>query len=234
MFGADAAHMRVRLVITVTLVAGGLCGSAQADQSMSADQANTVARAINLAAGDLPGYTGSPNVTTADARREQARMFRCAGVLPRSRAVVDVDSQAFRMAGSGSGEPALRVVASHVTVMPSAASARRDLAALASARGRACQVHYNAVSSPHIRILDVSIIKLPAPTSGGYWLRMKIHQRANGRRMTLLADAFMFRRGPVEVTLATVSTAHSFSSGEQRRLITLLLTRAEQQLPQAS
>src|ERR1700731_136653 len=103
--------MRVRLVITVTLVAGGLCGRAQADQSMSADQANTVARAINLAAGDLSGYTGSPNVTTADARREQARMFRCAGVLPRSRAVVDLSSQDFQMAGSGSGESALSVVA---------------------------------------------------------------------------------------------------------------------------
>jgi hypothetical protein len=60
---------------------------------------------------------------------------------------------------------------------------------------------------------------------------LKIHQTVAGRRMTLFADGFMFRRGPVEVTVATLSTAHSFSSGEQRRLISLLLTRAEQQLP---
>jgi hypothetical protein len=217
--------------MTVMLVAGGLCGSAQADQSMSADQAAAVARAINLVTGDLPGYTPSPHVTTAEARRGQTRLLGCAGVVPRSRALADLDSQDFQKAGSGSGEPALSVVASHVAVMPSAALAARDVAALASARGRACQARYAAASDRHIKILDVATIKLPAPTRGGYGLRLKIHQTVDGRRMTLFADGFMFRRGPVEVTVATLSTAHSFSSGEQRRLISLLLTRAEQQLP---
>jgi hypothetical protein len=60
---------------------------------------------------------------------------------------------------------------------------------------------------------------------------LKIHQTVNGQHMTLFADGFVFRRGPVEVELATLSTAHSFSSGEQRRLIRLLLTRADQQIP---
>jgi hypothetical protein len=228
---ADTAQVRLCLVITVTLVAGGLCGSAGADQSMSAGQATAVARAINLAPGDAPGYTASPHVTSVDARRGQARMFRCAGVVPRSRALADLNSQDFQKAGTGSGEPALSVVTSHVTVMPSATLARRDLTALGSAQGRTCQARYAAVSDPHIKILDVSTIKLPAPTSGGCGLRLKIQQRANGRRMTLFVDGFTFRRGPVEVALATLSTTHPFSSGEQRRLIRLLLTRAEQQVP---
>jgi hypothetical protein len=82
--GADAAHMRLSLVITVTLIAGGLCGSAQADRPMGADQAAAVARAINLASGDLPGYTRSPHATTAEARGATNR--GCCAVLERSRA----------------------------------------------------------------------------------------------------------------------------------------------------
>jgi hypothetical protein len=229
----DTAHKRLCLVVAVTLIAGGLYSSAQADQSMSAHQAAVAAGAINLATGDLPGYTPSPHASTADARREQARLFHCAGVVPRGRASADRNSQDFQKAGSGSGEPALSVVTSHVTVMPSAADARHDLTALSSAHGRACQARYGADSGPQIKILDVATIKLPAPTTGGYGLRLSIHQRVGGRRMTLFADGFMFRRGPTEVTLGTVSTAHSFSSGEQRRLIGLLVTRAEQQVPQA-
>jgi hypothetical protein len=228
---ADTAHVRLCHVITVALVVGAICGAAQADQSMSVDQAAAVARAINLATDDLLGYTRSPHATTPDARRAQTRLFRCAGVVGRSRALADVNSQDFQKAGSGSDEAALSVVTSHVTVMPSAAFTRRDLTALTSARGRACQARHGVPSDSHIRVLDVSTIKLPAPTSGGLGVRLKIHQTVDGRRMTLFADGFMFRRGPVEVSLATLSMAHSFPPGEQRRLIRLLLTRAEQQVP---
>jgi hypothetical protein len=61
-------------------------------------------------------------------------------------------------------------------------------------------------------------------------VRLKVHQRVNGRRSTLFADAFTFRRGPIEVALATLSIAHSFPAAEQRRLIRLLVARAEQQV----
>ena len=223
--------MRLSIVVAVALIAGGLSAIAQAQPSMTAAQAAAIARAINLSTGDMPGYTSSPHATDAEARRAQARMFRCAGAVPRSRALADLNSQDFQKAGQGSAEPGLSVVTSHVTVMRSAAVARRDMRAMASARGRACEARYGAPSDPDIKVLDTSLKTLPVPTSGGYGLRFKIHQRLNGKRMTLIADALVFRRGPVEVQLGTLSTAHSFSPAEERRLIALLATRAEQQVP---
>jgi hypothetical protein len=105
------------------------------DRSPTKAQATAFAHAVNLTAADLPGYTASP---TAESPRqdasESAELYRCAGVAHRPPPVSEVSSKTFKHNRTEGEEQ----ISSSVAVMPTAALAARDLAAIRSKGGEAC------------------------------------------------------------------------------------------------
>jgi len=200
---------------------------------MTKDQAEALAAAINLKRSDLPGYRATPSTSSGEDSKEDQRLNRCAGGVPDSKDVAKEDSPDF----STGGGTRVRQVSSTVSVLPTAALAAKDLAAVKSTRGRSCfRTFVNAllakagngqVSFSKARVTPFQ----PATngTDGAFGYRVRVTARGNGIRIPFFVDGLGFTKGPVEVALNVMSIGKRFPTTDEQRLLTVLVNRAQGQ-----
>jgi hypothetical protein len=196
------------------------------------------AHAVNLTLADLPGARIVAGEREARAPSAAAiRFARCAGAVDPRLRIADVDSAKFALGAPG------RQIKSGVEVLPSAALAARNLAAVSSARGRACLARFlsqAARSAAPTQSGHVSISSLPdlLPGSQGYLgLRVTFpistRNPVNGRpvQTQLTLDEFVFISGSAEITLSARTIKAPIPTATERRLLALLVSRAHQHTP---
>ncbi|HEV2973685.1 MAG TPA: hypothetical protein VGX69_01650 [Solirubrobacteraceae bacterium] len=195
--------------------------------------ARAYARAVNLIASDVPGFTASElhEHNTARERRLEHELMSCAGLTGTSKGVLEEGSKSFELKH---GIVNLSV-SSEVSVEPSAAQARRLRGAVASPRVRGCFSRYLELllRSLHVKGASIGAVTIqsgtpPAPgTGGGFGWRITASFGVRGVKLPFYLDILGFVEGPSEVTLTSSGLLRPFPAEAQQRLYTLLLTRAK-------
>jgi hypothetical protein len=221
----------VRTAITVVvfgmiLIAAG-CGET-GHGSVTKAQAVAFARAVNLRAADVP--------TTQDVRARAGveidvaipsggdapgvsrdRELLCAGAPGAGRALAMSQSPPFTRSGWAA--------ISAVRVVPNNALALADIAAIATARGRACMTPGGGARVTTIRGLRVKVPHGP----GLVGTRVAVGPPGLPRspRSQLYVDAITFAVGQAEITLGAVSGERPPPASVERDLVSLLYSRAK-------
>jgi len=208
---------------------------ADAGQAITKAQANAYARAVNLQAGDLPGMrTTSPEGEKPDATHV-GEVERCAGNLTASKVVLNAHSATF----SGSSESEHEEIRSDVEVMPSAALAEQSNASDNSQRALACAKRLfprqlAGKNGSRIRYGSVTVSRLPYPlpgVPGGFGYRIAVAilgvpATIEPTQPYLYVDAFGFVSGPAEVALLATAFPRPVPQEVDKRLLSLLQSRA--------
>jgi hypothetical protein len=201
-------------------------------------QALAFARAVNLTAADVPGFTTTPNhhSESASERRLEQELRGCVGAQG-SRTLQRPPSTVLE---AGSPDFGLRrgildlSVSSEVSVDETSAEATATLSEIRSARVRACVSHYvsELLKSEHYAgatVVGVSIASgtPPAPgTTGGFGWRVTATLAIRGVHISFYLDILGFVYGPAQVTLSSSGTVQPFPAKAEEQLYALLLTRA--------
>jgi hypothetical protein len=190
------------------------------------------AHAVNLTAGDVPGFSISSQHERHSAQEKQLehQMLRCAGNLSVGRGLVEVSSPDYALKR---GILDLGV-SSEVGVAQTSAAAASELASIRSAHIRGCFSHYldmlfkskqfnGAVVSP----VSIASGTPPAPgTTGGFGWRVTATFTVQRIRVPLYLDILGFVYGPARVTLFSSGVLRPFPAPIQQGLFSLLLSRA--------
>jgi hypothetical protein len=224
-----ARHGSARSVLGKTATSG------VTDGRMTKTQAIAFARAVNLRAGDVPGFrTSSPKherETAADKRLER-ELKRCMGVSSSNHGVAEeIDSPSFERNAS----VAELSVSSSVSVASSAAAAADELVEFRSVRARACLIRWlrALVEGSYLHGATVGQISVaqgtpPAPgTQGGFGWRFTATIAVRSIRIPFYLDILGFIYGPTEVALFSSGVPVPFPAAAQQRLFLLLLARAK-------
>jgi len=210
----------------------------------SRGRALAFARAVNLTADDLPGFTPSEKHDTSSARekRLEGELVKCAGTAGlhatggaragERRALADASSKEFQLKHGIVNFS----VSSQVSVQPDAAEARKALRAIRSAHVRDCFSHYLQLlfEGEHLRGARVSGVSIqagipPAPgTTGGFGWRITASFDVRGVKIPVYLDFLGFVDGPAEVTLLSSGLIRPFPAEVQQQLFSLLLSRAKE------
>ncbi len=225
-------------VIAVILALSAACGgplavSASGGRPTTKRQAEAFVNAVNLRAGDVPGFKGSTkheHETAAEKRLEQ-EMLRCAGWAGFGSGIAEGSSQSFK---HETGKAALDV-SSSVSVARSSAVAAKELAEMRSGRTKEClsryldqlfegQKHQGATFGP----VTVIAVAPPAPGRSGSFgwviaMTITLHRVA----LPVYLEILGFTNGPAEVTLFTSSLPTPFPAAVEHRLFSLLVERAK-------
>ena len=193
---------------------------------MTKADAVAIAGTINLTAGDMPGYSASPATPSTGDDPLGARFDRCAGTVPTSKAVAEVQSDDFERASQAGFDG----VSSDVLVMPNAALARKDLRAAGSKRARKCMAAaftgQKAVGG--VKIVSAKVTSLPAPVANVVGIRIKMRVAGRGVTVPMYTDFFVFARGPVETAVGFTSGPSPPLRAEEKRLVGIVKTRLDQ------
>lgn len=207
-----------------------------AGTGISRAQATAYAQEVNLVAADIPGATvRSQEHESGEAKPAGVEFARCTGgVSPRLR-VTNINSARFRIGK----KTAATQVKSSVEVMPTAALAAQNYTALGSARGRACIAHVLAhvlegASTGRARFGPTTTSILPnllatGKESFGVRVTTTLIGIVRGKqvRLPIYRDVFDLLAGPAEVNMSTTGFGHPPPKATERRLLSLLYTRAE-------
>ncbi len=194
------------------------------------------ARAVNLTAADLPGFSSARRSGAKPQRRAEGELFRCAGA---RRAAGTSRSSDLATATSPSFEFKHGIldlgVSSEVGISRSSALASAELEALHSHRVRGCFTRYldSVLSAGTPRGTNVGPVSIeagnpPAPgTSGTFGWRVRATFGLDGVKVPVYLDLLGFVYGPARVTLVSSGALRPFPALVQQRLFALLLTRAQ-------
>jgi hypothetical protein len=200
--------------------------------SLTNTAAIAFADAVNLTSADLsepPAFTGSP-ANEDGTEKASGELSRCEGAHDPRPAVAEVSSESFKRKGPDSVE----ALSSTVVVMPTAALAGKDLAAILNSRGESCieselnktfarkdseQINYSRVSMVD-RALEVPGV------SGGVELNISTMVTKVGGAGTVYIDILGFIDGPAEVFLTAVGTPQPITPAFEEHLISVLSKRA--------
>jgi len=204
--------------------------AAQAESPITKAQATAFAQQVNLVASDIPGAeVGTPGPERTKPSKAAVRFARCAGAVDPSLLIAEIRSPPL---GVGKGRNLIELQ-SGVEVLPTAALAKRNFDATRSARGRSCMRRLlgraNNIKPKHGRLVRVSVSFLPTLLAGGgksFGARIAITLINGARRLTIYMDAFSILAGPAEVDLNVVGAFHPPSTVTERRLLSVLYSRA--------
>lgn len=194
-----------------------------------------IARAINLHASDLPGFTAQPPDHSGTGSQIGSRMKGClgAGWIAQHTGgdLVDVSSPQF---ASGSGLQAEQV-SSDVTIKRSTSLVRRDLAVIQSGRIQGCLgqaldgITIPTQSGPTVTIDHVRAARLAAAgqgSDGSFGIRTTMSMSALGVNVPVTLDILGYAVGRDELSLVTFTIARPFSAQIERQLAAVLISRA--------
>ena len=207
---------------TTLLVAGvlGGCGGtaepvARLDGSApSGAQALAFARAVNLRATDAPSMTVDAREKPAPRAPGELAFARCEGGVSPADFLVDMRSALFWVE-RGHRWSAFR---SRVAVMRSEALARRNVDALASARGVRC------ATEPGVSVSSVALALPDGARAVG--LRFVVPANRNGKHQVTYKEMLAFVSGPAEVEFTAAGTPDPVSPQTEQTLLALLHRRA--------
>jgi hypothetical protein len=236
------ATISLALALTAASLSG--CGGHQtaaraptpAARSTTPAGAIAFARAVNLTAADVPGFSVAPppQAKSPAEKNAEGELFRCAGARgPRreSADVAHVSSPSFQLKR---GIIDLSV-SSEVGVARSATLARAELGAIHSSRVRACFTRFlrSVLASGRLHSASVGDVTIqsgnpPAPgASGSFGWRVRATFAIAGAKLPVYLDMLGFVYGPARVTLVSSGALEPFPASVQQRLYELLLARAQ-------
>lgn len=209
------------------------------DSLRTKQEAIAFARAVNLRAGDVPGFIVSSehkheHATPAEKRRER-EMLRCAGGPSSSEGLAEAGSPEFKLEHDGLAVS----VSSSVSVARTSAAAAKELMAIRSAHARACVSRYfdllfkgKAFHGAHVSPFSIATGTPPAPgTTGSFGWRISatISTTVSTRRIAIpfYLDILGFVYRQANVSLLSFDVARPFPAAIQQRLFLLLLERAK-------
>jgi hypothetical protein len=222
-------------LVGAAIAFGGLGSAVEsfaASPSPTKAAAKSFATAVNLHAGDVPGFkAGTVSKTTAADRKTAAAVAKCAGGVNPSRAVIDSSSRDF----NGTAGLVRQQISSEVEVLPSSALVARDLAAAKSTRGKACveralDKQFAALKVPGAKFGKISVESQPLQANGAtgsFAYRFTLPVTVHGQRIHFYADNLGFTLGKAEVTLSAFGFGVPVSGTDELGLFSLLLRRAE-------
>ena len=214
-------------------VAAGAASSA----SLTKPRALAAARAVNLTAADVPGFTVSSKKQTRTAQegRYERELLHCVGPRASGAGLAEASSRDFEL-----NQGILQLgVSSEVSVAPTPAIASAKLAAVRSARVRGCFSHYfdlllkgQQYAGASIGPVSVTSGTPPASgTSGGFGWRVRASLNIRGVSVSFYLDILGFVYGPATVTLFSTGALEPFPAATQQQLFELLLHRAKAHIP---
>lgn len=231
--GATTTIVRTTGPSTTGTTTGTTTGGGKASAPTSRQRAQAFARAVNLTAADVPGFTPTTKHegSTPSERRFERQMLNCAGLAGKTKAVFEEGSKSFELKR---GVIDLSV-SSEVSVESSPAEALRALAAIRSAHVRGCFSHYlekifqgEKIKGATVGPVTIQAGTPPAPgTAGGFGWRVTASFDVRGIKVPFYLDILGFVDGPSEVTLTSSGILRPFPAEAQQHLFTLLLTRAK-------
>ncbi|HTZ87595.1 MAG TPA: hypothetical protein VMB05_13080 [Solirubrobacteraceae bacterium] len=210
----------------------------------SQGRALAFARAVNLTADDVPGFTPSEkhDDTSAREKRLESEMVKCAGTSAglhagsggaagESKALAEQSSKDFQLKHGVIDFS----VSSQVSVQNDAGEARKALQAIRSAHVRDCFSHFLKLlfEGEHLKGAKVGPVSIqagvpPAPgTTGGFGWRITASFFVRGVKVPVYLDFLGFVDGPAEVTLLSSGLIRPFPAEVQQQLFSLLLSRAK-------
>lgn len=209
--------------------------------SISKAQATAYAREVNLGAADVPGAVVRLTERESAAPSQASVEFaRCSGRVNPQRRVANIDSPSFRLGTVGMTTR----VKSSVEVQPSAALAAQNYDAIRSARGHACltrqltQTFRKTTAPGRASVEHTTVTSLPnlLPTgqeSFGVRVTATLIGTVRGKqvRLPVYLDVFAILAGPAEVNMSATAGRHVPSTATERRLLSLLYSRAEAHKP---
>jgi len=198
-------------------------------------RADAFARAVNLTAVDVPGFTPSAKDREAESPTEQGlqrRLDRCMGA-----------AGGLGVSGGGAhsspsftrrGRVLDETVSSSVGFAPTAADAAGELRLLRSARAQGCLASYldllfkgKRYGGGAIQRVSIAQGTPPAPgTSGGFGWRITAAVNVHGLSAPFYVDILGFVYGPAEVTLLSSGALIPFPAHAEEQLFRLLVARA--------
>jgi hypothetical protein len=196
-------------------------------------QAVAFARAVNLTGSDVPGFkapTGSSaGPEAAGGEHFEHQLMRCAHVAP-TKPVAELDSSDFERESATGDEG----VQSSVTIAPSSAVASEGLAAARTRHARACVSRYLTLlfagkrpSGAKVRLVSITPSTPAAPGTGGsYAWHISLVIAVKAVNVPTYVDILGFVDGPAEVSLSTFSAPRPFPAAAEKRLFSLLVSRA--------
>jgi len=204
------------LAVTVGMLSGcaGAAGPTTSTLAVTKDSAAAFAHAVNLRAGDQPSMEVVAPERAAPSPAAPAFEFaRCDGGISPARTLVSIRSTLL----STGNERERRLVRSRVTVMPSEALARRNLAAFTSPRGLRCERRYGGT--------PVARLKMTLP-GGTHAFGQRILTPSTGpAHVSGYHDIVGFVCGPAEIVLTAAGFSHPVAAQTEQQLLDILYRR---------
>jgi hypothetical protein len=224
------------LVLAASSVLSGGCSASSSNGSTRANgsdpiektQAVVFARAVNLRAADLPGWTSArPEAeTTKRGPPFVSELARCGGAI----------YPALKVGGIGSlfrRGPRLQMelVQSGVLVTPSADVAGRDIAANRGSRVQACVARVITSIQPRgpsgRPVTTISSLPDPLPGVESYGLKVIITAVSGGVTFHGRQDVLGFASGPAVIALVETYPFKGAPLANEHQLLSLLYSRAK-------
>ncbi len=199
-------------------------------------QAVAYAHAVNLQAGDLPGFTiDESEMEAPKPGRYGLEDIRCSGGINPARRIAKIASTEFSAGGAFYG----KVVKSIVEVWPTPALVAFNNTRSHSSRGRACMVREVEAVNKQINrerkgrrpIGSFTITTVPNPLPGvSHSFLTTINEtrllRTGAIRAHIYRDIFGFITGPAEIELEAIGFGHPVPTSTVAKALQLLLDRA--------
>jgi hypothetical protein len=216
----------MRLLAALALLAtAAFAATAAARPALTKSQARAIVRDVNLKASDLPGYDNvSSDRPSAADRQSDARLARCYGGVPQSKALATGDSPVFVRGNSDDFD----LFGSIVAVFPKPAFVRKDLKALRGARARECMrsaIEQAAGSGGDVATVTATTLQTAVRGVFGYRFRTQI-----GSGQPVYSDFFFMgtRSGEARVIVNASPTAPAQRLDD--RVVRIVKTRLDARL----
>jgi hypothetical protein len=236
-----AVRSAVLLAAALLTGCGGVAASATSvalptSGPVTEAQATRYAHAVNLRAGDLPGFTGTGGETEGpEPGRYDLQYRRCLGGTDLARRIAAITSPEF---SAGRAFHA-KIVTSTVEVWPTPAIVALNNARSHSHRGQACLIRF--LDAVHTKIdrerkgrmqigpFTLAITPDPLPGVSNSFLTTIDETRllrTGAIRAHIYRDILQFTTGPAEIELEAIGFGHPIPVPTEKQALRLLLGRA--------
>jgi hypothetical protein len=227
-----AATGRTEATTATATTPHGTRASGAPASPLTKSQAIAFARAVNLTAADVPGFTAAKREHDTSAEKQREReLVRCAGGLTANEKLLEISSAKFKR---GHEIPEVDV-SSEVSVARTPALAEKELAAIRGPHARTCVSSYldrlfkgKAFRGATVSPVSISSGTPPAPgATGSFAWRIEVRFTVRGIQIPLYFDILGFVYGPAQVSLFSSGLATPLPAATQEHLFSLLLQRAK-------
>jgi hypothetical protein len=199
-------------------------------------QAVAYAHAVNLRAGDIPGFTSNGNeIQAAKPGRLALEEIRCSGAIDPARRIARIESTEFSARPASYG----KIIKSAVEVWPTPVLVAANNSPSRRSRSRVCfarflralhrRVNLGRKGRAQIGPFTIKAAADPLPGAIKTFLTTVDETRllrSGAIRAHVYRDIFDFTTGPAEIELEAIGFGHPIPASTEARALHLLLDRA--------